>query len=398
MQETVVKNHKRLFLTILAALTLYGIAVAETREYSVESAGKTPEREYVFAVLGDLHFDRLHHHDMNWVRATHPGDVKQIEDYSHITNQNTRPLLESVLQSLKIANCPTFAILQSGDFVEGLCGSYELQSVQFNEAVAFVGPLIAPIPLLITKGNHDITGPGADKAYSDIIMRWIEKQLQTTISGTSYYVSHKSDLFIFFDCYKPDLDWLAEVLHQNPARHVFFVIHKPVVPYNERASWHIFSSPEEQHQRQTLLSLLGKYRAVVLSGHLHYYSALVRKTDGGCFVQLGLNSVIDMEQGKVELLEGIDKYGPDLVNREANLDPQTEQTRSEILTQEKPFIDYFELAKTSCYSVIGVSDNGIDVDMHLRSNPDTWRRLRIALSNPDAIHIGLCSTTPQNSN
>lgn len=391
------KSHKPLFMTILTAVSLYGITAAEIQECSVRPRSECSEAEYRFAFLGDLHFDRLPHHNMDWVKQTYPDDLKQIQHYAQITNQNTQRLLESVFYSLEHQNSPAFAVLQSGDFVEGLCGSYELQSVQFKEAIAFVRLLIPSIPFLLTKGNHDITGPGADKAYSEIILPWLGEQLQTVISGTSYYVKHKSDLFIFFDSYKPDLDWLGEVLHQNPARHVFFILHQPVVPYNERANWHIFSKPEEQYLRQTLLSLLGKYHVIVLSGHLHYYSALLRKTESGCFVQLGLNSVVDLHEGKVELLEGIDQYGPDLVSREINFEPPTKHARSELLTQEKPFIDYFEMAKTSCYSVVKVSDNRIDVDIHLRSNRETWRRLRIEYTDPDIIKIGHDPTTPQNN-
>ena len=367
-----------MMLIVILLFSSVAFAMAKT---SSSTTNKTPQKpEYTFAFLGDMHYDKLYHHDMNWVKETHPGDIRQIENYSKVTKQNTPALLESVSNSLKNQNSPTFATIQIGDFVEGLCGSYELQVLQFKEAIAFVEPLTASMPFLITKGNHDVTGPGAAKAYTDIIVPWLGKQLNTAITGTSYYVKHKSDLFIFFDAYRPDLDWLAQVLDQQPAKHVFFIIHKPVVPYNARSQWHIFSKDKDRLKREKLLSLLGKHHAIVLSGHLHYYSALRRKTDSGSFVQLSMNSVLDFDERKVKLLEGVDEYTPDLVNLEANFSTKTKDARRELLKNEKPFIDYFELAKTPCYSLMKVSDNYIDVDVRLRSSQSTWRRLRIERS------------------
>lgn len=42
---------------------------------------------FSFVLLGDLHFDRLDHHDMNWVRKEKPQDVRQIENYRRITRE-----------------------------------------------------------------------------------------------------------------------------------------------------------------------------------------------------------------------------------------------------------------------------------------------------------------------
>lgn len=382
------KYYKYRFSVMLIAISLCSTTFAELKESNFTTGGESSKLEYSFAFLGDLHFDRLGHHDMDWVKETHPGDIRQIKNYSQVTEQNSQGLLEAVFNSLKNQNIPTFAIIQAGDFVEGLCGSYELQVLQFKEAIAFVEPLTPSVPFLITKGNHDITGPGAAKAYSDIIVPWLGKQLGTTMSGASYYVKHKSDLFIFFDAYRHDLNWLDEVLDRHPARHVFFIIHKPVVPYNARSQWHIFSKDKEQFQREKLLSLLGKYHVIVLSGHLHHYSVLRRKTDGGVFVQLAMNGVIDIDERKVKLLEGVDKYTPELVDLEANFNTKTKHTRRELLKKEKPFIDYFELAETPCYSLIKVSDNYIDVDVRLRSSQSTWRRLQIAKSTLNITNTG----------
>ena len=44
-------------------------------------------------MLGDLHFDRLAHHDMDWLAREHPGDVRQVENYSQITHERMPALL-----------------------------------------------------------------------------------------------------------------------------------------------------------------------------------------------------------------------------------------------------------------------------------------------------------------
>lgn len=365
-------SRKRLISIICAIAAFCGVAAAA--EDPGCGTGASLQPGYTFAFMGDLHFDRSHHHDMGWVTNTHPGDVQQIRNYTQVTLQNSPRLLETVVHTLHAQDRNVFAILQGGDFVEGLCGSYELQRMQFAEAIAFVSQSALSVPFLMTKGNHDVTGPGADKAYSDMILPWLQGQLEMTMQGTSYCAEHKGDLFVFFDSYKPDLDWLGKILERHPARHFFFVIHQPVVPYNARSKWHIFARSEDRTRRERLLSLLGRYHAIVLSGHLHNYSILRRRTADGCFFQLGLSSVIHTRGSHGELLTGPDAYGPELVNRESSFDPATKQERRETLENEKPFIDYFELADAAGYSLVTVEDNSVCIDVHLGSDPMPWRR------------------------
>src|SRR5690242_12301759 len=47
---------------------------------------------FSFPLLGDLHFDRLAHHDMEWLAKEHPGDVHQVQNYSRITAEVQPPL------------------------------------------------------------------------------------------------------------------------------------------------------------------------------------------------------------------------------------------------------------------------------------------------------------------
>jgi len=87
---------------------------------------------------------------------------------------------------------------------------------------------------------------------------------------------------------------------------------------------------------------------MVLSGHLHKYSLLTRQSPQGDIVQLAVSSVVrsPQEQPK-DVLEGIDRYGPDLVNLEPKHSPDTIDARRDLLKAEAPGIKRFEYADTA---------------------------------------------------
>ena len=60
---------RRHFLKTLAAGALIGPA-----GNWAFAAGEDAEN-WSFPLLGDLHFDRLEHHDHQWLAKEHPGDV-----------------------------------------------------------------------------------------------------------------------------------------------------------------------------------------------------------------------------------------------------------------------------------------------------------------------------------
>ena len=126
--------------------------------------------DWSIPLLGDLHFDRLEHHDMDWLAREHPNDVRQVENYSRITRERTPKLLARVRdasEALQQAGASAPFVLQLGDLLEGLCGNEELALRQGGrEAIEFVEHARLPVPLLMTKGNHDVTGPGAATVYS----------------------------------------------------------------------------------------------------------------------------------------------------------------------------------------------------------------------------------------
>jgi 3',5'-cyclic AMP phosphodiesterase CpdA len=307
-----------------------------------------------------------------------------MEGYVATTEKYTPKLLAEVRQAvadLKAAGVPVPFVLQIGDLVEGLCGSEALQSLQFRDATAAVDAAAFGVPTLVTKGNHDVTGPGAPAAFDKVLLPWLSKQAGEELRTASYVRRQGDDLFVFFDAYKPDLDWLAKTLEakENKARQVFFAIHPPVVPYNARADWHVFARDNQREKRDKLLSLLGRYRAMVLSGHLHKYSLLTRRTAEGPVAQLAVCSVLRSEREKPkDVLDGVAKYGPDLVDLEPKHAPETAGKRRELLAAEAPLVDRFEYADVAGYAVVKVYRDRVDADLYAGVGQGVWKARPLA--------------------
>ena len=138
-------------------------AVAPSRlAYSADGNAKP----FSFVLLGDLHYDKLVHHDFDWLDKKHPGDLIQIRNYSRVTAEIMPLLFDSVQKS--IFETQAEFVLQVGDLVEGLCGNERLSLIQNQEVLEFVGSKKLDVPFLVTKGNHDVTGDGATEAFNEV--------------------------------------------------------------------------------------------------------------------------------------------------------------------------------------------------------------------------------------
>lgn len=338
--------------------------------------GESPRPQYAFVLLGDLHYDKRSHHDMDWVRREKPGSARQIDTYIRVTEQFTPRLLRRVNQVVESVGAPVPFVIQAGDFTQGLCGSRDLQERQFKDAIGLVTESLPDVPFLVTKGNHDITGPGAAEAYERVMLPWLGGQIGQELKSASFSVTHGEDLFVFLDGYPVDLDWLERTLTgAGVKRHLFLVIHEPVVPYNARADWHVLSRPVRRVRRERLLGLLGRHGAIVLGGHLHRYGLVTRATPQGAFVQAGVNSVITSETPVPSMnLEGVDRYGSDLVKLEPKFSPGTLDARRELLEQEKAYIRYFEFARATGHTLFNVYADRVVMEFFPGFGPDVWRR------------------------
>ncbi len=339
---------------------------------------------YSFVYLGDLHFDKMSHHDLDWVKTNMPADLRQIEDYSRITQENTPGLFRRVQAAIEASDGRIQMVVQGGDLTEGLCGSRELQETQFRDALAAIRHAIPKTPFLAAKGNHDITGPGAKEAYDRVMPPWLSRESGQPVDSASFFFTKGPDLFVFFDAYQnPNVDWLEKTLKENSHRYAFVVMHPPAVPYDARSSWALFSRANQTQTRERFLNLLGASKAVLLTAHLHKFGVIARRTATGTFVQLGLSSVISAPEVAVKNhLEGVKNYSGELVELEREFQPATKDERYKLLEQEEPHITHFEFADFPGYAVIHVSDAKISADIYLGNSNKLWKTIPLVpLSN-----------------
>ena len=363
---------RRGFAAVVAGAFSAGVA----GNWAVASAGDEAEG-WAFPLLGDLHYDRLEHHDFAWLEKDHNGDLSQVRHYSKNTREVTPRLLEAAKRRALAATTPVPFVVQVGDLIEGLCGSEALARRQAADAIAWVRAAGFPAPFLFAKGNHDITGPGAARVYDDVLVPFLAGQAGGEIRAASYTRGRAGTLLAFYDAYdRNSLEWLGKLLEAEKPRRLLVVIHPPVVPYNARSTWHVYSHPNQAKQRDRLLDLLGRWRAVVLCGHLHKYSFLVRRTKSGRFVQLALSSVATDEQARPrDLLEGVDRYTPDLVDLEPKHSPETVARRREVLAAERPFIERFEYADTWGHALVTVRGDGVRAEIIRGLGQEPWKAL-----------------------
>lgn len=370
------QTFSRKTMVITAVLCVHIIALALG---PAEAQGNGAGPAYSFVYLGDMHFDKRCHHDFEWVQANMPNDIRQIEGYISDTGKYTPGLLKRIQTSIESSKGQIRMIVQGGDLTEGLCGSFELQENQFKDVKAFIRSYIPQTRFIATKGNHDITGPGAKEAFDSVMLPWLSDECGKQIDSASFYIMEGPDLFVFFDAYhNNDLDWLERTLSQNKHRYVFVVMHPPAVPYNARSTWHLFSRAREKDVRERFLNILGANEVVLLTAHLHKYSVLARRTSAGTFVQFSVNSVISSPKVLVrDQLEGVEKYGGQLVELEPEFQPDTKQERQKLLEDEKPYIAYFEYADFPGYAVINVSEARINIDIYTGDSDKVWKNVSL---------------------
>jgi len=353
-----------------AGLTLASVAKSS---FGLVDPGSKPL--YRVILLGDMHYDRLEHHDMTWLQANYPDDLNQITGYVSNTANHTPLLLKRIKDLILYSDVAIPYVLQVGDLVEGLCGSYDLASTQFRDAMTAIDQAKLGVPLLMCKGNHDITGPGAADAYQNVLLPWMSNRNGMKLTTPNFTVRYRDDLFVFFDAFNPDLTWLqSEFTKHADARHTFFLIHEPVVPYNARANWIVYYGTSKSAQRQQLLGMLGQRKAIVLSGHLHKYGFLEYATPSGSFTQLAVSSVVtsDHPTAKTEKI-GVSAYTSGLVNLEPAFDPATLTERMQFLTQEQPYIQQYEYADLSGFAVLDVYVAGVTCQYYGGINSTAYR-------------------------
>lgn len=378
---------RRTFLQSSSAAAALALAPQRGRAEERGAGGKA----FSFVLLGDLHFDRLEHHDMAWVEKEKPNDVQQIRDYSRKTLEVMPALLATVRERVAELNrdpgTRVAFVLQAGDLVEGLCGSEALALRHNTEAVEFVRAAQLGAPFLFTKGNHDITGPGAAPAFGAVFHPFLTENARAVdpasraVSSGSYTVECGNAQFAFFDAYEAgrSLEWFEMVAAKRTAEHLFVIVHPPVVPYGARSTWHVFAHARDAARREKFLALLGDQRALVLGGHIHKYNTISRQAGKGRFAQLALSSVLSAPVAKPkDVLSGVENYNGDQIKVEPRFSPANEAERRAVYEAERKFVSAFDYADLPGYAVVTVNGSKVEVAMHAGTSKEVWRRVELS--------------------
>jgi hypothetical protein len=314
-------------------------------------------------LLGDLHYDVLGDHDMEWLR-TKPDDLRQVtKEYTLYTEKYWNDFMTLLRNRVLKIKPEVKAIIQLGDLSEGLAGSEEKAGQMASNAMKAVDNSCMPVPWIITKGNHDMTGPGAPEAFIKHYVPMFRKQTGNQgINNASYSWTYGRVQITVVDPWDRNTDmvrFLEKELSESKAKLKFVAIHEPVIPVTERC-WHTFRG--DPVQREKLLEVIARNKAIVLCAHLHRYSVVRRNTKFGPVVQVMANSVIKDSAYQTPSFM-ITEYGPSLAENKPEWQPETLEARKAILAEEAKYVTFYRQTDLPGFGVLKINEKKGTVDL-----------------------------------
>lgn len=338
-----------IFISILISLQSYG--------------QKQNEKTISFLLLGDIHYDLLEDHDMTWL-STKPDDLRQVTKEYSVFTKNIWPEFSRIIsRRVQKHQPPIKAVLQMGDLSEGLAGSPQKAEQMAKSTFRAINEMNLNVPFIMTKGNHDITGPGAKEAFEKIYIPNMAKLSGHKSIQSANYATIVDD--VLFVCYDPweqnpkELQKLEKLLTSSKATYKFIMLHEPVIPVNERC-WHVFR--HDNAKRERLMQIIASQRAIILCAHLHLYSVVCRDTPWGPIVQILTNSVIK-DKNTLFPLKIVTNYGTELVTSHPKWQPLTLQQRVEWINKETPHIRFFKQMNLPGYGILSIDKNNNKIQM-----------------------------------
>lgn len=350
----------RLSIALLCAGILLGGACTAAKPEKAKAKKETKQENsssLSFIIVGDTHYDKLEDHYMPWLEAK-PGDLRQVTGtYVPNTENNWKDLMGVLRGRVQSVTPPVKAVVQLGDVSEGLAGSEEKAVQMATSAMTALRESNMGAPWILAKGNHDITGPGAKEAFTQVYVPYMREQSGVEdIANASYSYRLGNAHLVFVDPWD-SMDMAAFIEKEfasSDAKYKFVCIHEPIIPVTERC-WHYMRNKPDK--RAKLLEAIAKNQAIVLTAHLHRYSVVKRETDFGPIVQVMAVSVI----GKKRLAQPtynltIKDYGAALVDRAPKYEPGTADARRKMLSDEAPFVTYYTMCDLAGYGIISIDD------------------------------------------
>ena len=251
-------------------------------------AAAEDENSYRVLVLGDVHYDRTElHTDPGYARKK--GHIRNITMWKAAT-----PALLARAGKLAESESAAF-VVQLGDITQGYAGTAEMQRRMLTEGVAAVKAYFPRTPLLIVRGNHDVSvakGTADDRSPADAVLIPSVPDLpglKKAAGNGNYAVRQGKDLFIAVDGFRPAKEivgFVRRTLEENSdARYVFLLTHLPVLPASASAPFWLLPGHYE------IAKLLETRPALILAAHTHIPSLACRETARGKLRQLVVSSM-----------------------------------------------------------------------------------------------------------
>lgn len=309
-----------------------------------------------FILLGDIHYDKIENHDLEWLMERE-GDFRQVTEGYCVNTEKYWNKFSSAVKAFSDQD-HVKCIVQLGDLSEGLAGTETLAYQMANGLFQAIDDVGFNVPFIICRGNHDTTGPGAKEAFNDVYLPNMQRLSGTSDNVTSSHYATTIDdmLFVSYDSYDNTCTpaWLDQVLKASDARYKFVLNHEPVIPITYRV-WHAYRTAAKAATREQFLKVIAQNGAIALTGHLHVYSVVRRDTEWGPILQLAANSVINNDSfNSVRNL--VTEYSTAFVDAKPNYVPEEIENRRALIAAEAPYVRYFREGDICGYGVITIDD------------------------------------------
>lgn len=354
---------RNIYLLSIIGLAMLSVVLTATAKTKATTLIDDNSSSMSFIVLGDLHYDKLEYHDMAWL-SEKPGDLRQVtESYVPNTEKNWSELMGVLRSRVDSFSPPIKAVIQLGDLSEGLAGSEPKAKEMAQGTIAAIKDANLGGPWLLAKGNHDVTGPGAKEAFTEFYTPYIKEQTGfSQLNNATYSYRVGKTQVVVVDPWDSTIDvaqFITESFEGSDAKYRFISIHEPAIPVTERCWHYLRKNPEA---RDKFIEAVAKSKAIVLTAHLHRYSVVKRETNYGPIIQVMMVSVVGQKRAsKPSYSFTTSDYGPALVDWKPSYEPDTAQSRRDILAQEAKYVTYYQMCDLAGYGIISIDDTKQEV-------------------------------------
>jgi 3',5'-cyclic AMP phosphodiesterase CpdA len=316
-----------------------------------------------FIVLGDMHFAKTEHYD-----------AASLNDYSKRVCNQTEDTFEALWDEVELqlraqTPRPSFVLLL-GDYVHGDCPTEEKSQQHYADFVQSISRRNLPVPLFLTRGNHELQGKGVRKAYESHIPAFLRNSAPPS-GGNPYYSFDAGPAvhFVILDVYgaggpeqlvPEQLAWLeadmAAFRHRSPGGSLLVATHAPHFPITPRGF--VFRSNPAAHANLTASFVKHRVNAI-LCGHIHDYSILnyTDPASGHVITQMMAWSMTTKEPIQAKPA-AIRDYSPSIIEDVAYRKPEELAAMRQIASQVAPQISNYKRAHVPGYQIVNVRTDG----------------------------------------